>query len=324
MADLALVLMMAIWGSSFAIVRLCLVGSGELHAIASPLALLAARMALASLLVVGGLPATANGRALLARLWAPGTWGQGGIARDGLACGILLAIGFVLQTEGLPRTSASRSGFLTSLLVAFVPLIELVFFRKRPAPPALVALAITLMGLALLSGPLTNRGGTLTGDLLTIGCAIAFAGQIVVLAHVVQRHPVSLLLLIQLVSVGVVSAAVGPVIEETRLVAQPSLWAAIVYLGLFPTLLAFAVQTWAQRRVTPVRLALISSLEPVFAALVAAPLLNERMSRRELGGAGLIVLGVIIGEPGSAWWARRSVAGKELGDPVIARQGGGS
>ena len=323
MADLSLILVMAVWGSSFPILRFFLSGAGgDVTRAASPLAVVAARMVVASLLLLGWLALRPQGRATLAKLFAPGALARGGVVRDGLFCGALLAAGFLLQTEGFPRTTASRSGFLTGLLVAFVPLLELIFFKKRPAPPALVALALAVAGMALLSGTfqLGLEGGslrfsapaagvdTLAGDLLTVGCAVLFAGHILVLGRVASRHPVSLLLLLQLVCIAATAAVVGPLVETSRLPAAPSLWAAIVYLALFATLLAFGVQTWAQRVVTAVRIAILSALEPVFAALWAALLLGERLSAQEKTGGALIVLGVVVGEAGAAWWAQRARA----------------
>src|SRR5215468_6665932 len=128
LADLALTLIMAIWGSSFAILRSLL---GD--AAATPLALVAVRMTMASALLLGFMVATAAGRAQLRGL-------RGDLLRDGAIAGGLLGLGFVLQSEGLQRTTASRSGFLTGTLVVLTPLIELVLFRKRPAPPPLLPL----------------------------------------------------------------------------------------------------------------------------------------------------------------------------------------
>ena len=318
MADLALVLVMAVWGSSFSILRFFLSGAGgDATRAASPLALVAARMALSSLLLLAWLGVRPQGRAQLRQLFAPGALAPGGVVRDGLVCGALLAGGFLLQSEGLPRTTASRSGFLTGLLVAFVPLLEYLLFRKRPAPPALVALALAVAGMSLLSGsfsaPLAGVD-TLAGDLLTVGCAVVFAAHILALGRVASRHPLALLLLLQLACTGLAAAALGPLVEPGHLPRSAALWSAIVYLALFATLLAFGIQTWAQRVVTPVRIALLSALEPVFAALWAALLLGERLSAAEKAGGGLIVLGVVIGEAGAAWWARR--AGRNLGPPL--------
>jgi drug/metabolite transporter (DMT)-like permease len=112
------------------------------------------------------------------------------------------------------------------------------------------------------------------------------------------------LLLLQLATTGAVAAVAGPFVETQHFSGGARLWLALLYLATFATLLAFGIQTWAQRILPPVRVALISSLEPVFAALWAALLIGERLTARELAGGALIVLGVAVGEAGAALRAR--------------------
>jgi drug/metabolite transporter (DMT)-like permease len=288
MADLALAGIMAIWGSSFAILR-SLLGTAQ----GSPLALVAVRMTLASALLTAYLVLfrPQDLRALLRR----------DLLRDGLFAGALLGIGFLLQTEGLSRTTASRSGFLTGVLVVLVPLLEFVLFRKRPSPPALLGVLLAFAGITALSAPWTDANApTLLGDTLTLGCAVVFAGQIVALGRIAPRHPLLPLLLLQLATTGALAALAGPFVEVQRFSGEPRLWLGIVYLAIFATLLAFGVQTWAQKILPPVRVALLSSLEPIFAALWAALLIGERLTGREMLGGALIVLGVAVGEAGAA------------------------
>jgi len=139
---------------------------------------------------------------------------------------------------------------------------------------------------------------------LTFGCAVVFAVHIVVLGRVAARHEVLPLLLVQIGGTGALAGLCGPLVETQRFHADPRTLAALAYLAIFATLLAFGVQTWAQRRLSSVRFALISALEPVFAALWAALLIGERLSPLELSGGALIVLGVITGEVGAALRAR--------------------
>jgi drug/metabolite transporter (DMT)-like permease len=298
LADLALTLIMALWGSSFAILRALLRGDA-----ASPLALVAVRMGLSSALLFGFMAATPRGRSGLRAI-------RGGLLRDGLLVGALLGVGFVFQTEGLLRTTASRSGFLTGTLVVLTPLIELAVFRRRPAAPALFGVLLAFAGMTALSAPWSDASqATALGDALTLACALVFAGQIVALGRVASRHPVLPLLLVQLATTGAISAAAGPLVEAQHFSGQPRLWLALLYLSLFATLLAFGIQTWAQKILPPVRVALISSLEPVFAALWAALLIGERLSGRELAGGALIIVGVVVGEAGAALRARARAPG---------------
>ena len=280
---------MAIWGSTFAVVR-TLVGGGS--APVSPLLLVAVRMSLASALLFVWLAARRHLR------FSPAVW------RDGLICAALLGGGFLLQIEGQRRTTASRSGFLTGLVVVFVPLLELILFRKRPSVPAAAGIALAFGGMALLSGGGSAQEAQLVGDALTVGCAVVFAGHIVALGRVAGRHPVLPLLFVQLVGTGAMAAAAGPLVERQHFTYDPRVLAALGYLAVLATLLTFGVQTWAQQRLPPVRMALLSALEPVFAAIWAAALIGERLSGRELSGGALIVLGVVVGETGAALLAR--------------------
>jgi drug/metabolite transporter (DMT)-like permease len=298
LADLALTLIMAVWGSSFAILR-SLLGDGA----ASPLALVAVRMAVASALLLGFMAASSKGRAQLRSL-------RGELLRDGVFVGALLGIGFVMQIEGLQRTTASRSGFLTGTLVVLVPLIELAVFRKRPALPAAIGVLLAFVGMTVLSAPWSNTSkATAVGDALTLACALVFAAQIVALGRIAPRHPVLPLLFLQLATIGALAALAGPVVDAQQFSGTPRLWLALLYLAVFATLLAFGIQTWAQKILPPVRVALISALEPVFAALWAALLIGERLTLRELTGGALIVLGVAVGEAGAALQARTRVTG---------------
>jgi len=297
LADLALTFITAVWGSSFSIVR-SLFDDG----VASPLALVAVRMALASALLLAFMAMTPKGRAELRSLH--------GVVRAGMLVGVLMGVGFLLQIEGLQRTTASRSGFLTGTLVVLVPLIELAIFRKRPALPATVGVMLAFVGITVLSAPWSNASHTTwAGDALTLGCALVFAAHVVALGRVAAKHPVSSMLLLQLATTGVLAALAGPMVEAQHLSGTPHLWLALLYLALFPTLLAFGVQTWAQRVLPPVRVALILSLEPVFAALWAALFIGERLTVSELTGGAIIVLGVVVGETGAALQARARAAG---------------
>ena len=136
------------------------------------------------------------------------------MVRAGTFVGTLMGVGFLLQIEGLQRTTASRSGFLTGTLVVLVPLIELAIFRKRPALPATVGVMLAFVGITVLSAPWSNASHTTwAGDALTLGCALVFAAHVVALGRVAAKHPVSSMLLLQLATTGVLAALAGPMVE---------------------------------------------------------------------------------------------------------------
>lgn len=294
-ADLALVGLMAVWGTTFPIVRVAFRGD---HPAASPLAFVAARMALAVAMLAAWL--ALRERASLAAMFTRAALRPGGIVRDGAIVGALLAVGFLLQNEGAARTTASRSAFLTGLLVPLVPLFEAALFKRPPRRSSVFAVGLAFAGVALLTSPWdAGAGATAAGDALTVACAVVFALHINALGRFAPRHGAKALVLVQLTCVALAASVVGPLVETPHLEPRPALGLALAYMAVFATVLAFSVQAWSQQRTTPVRLALISALEPLFAALFSAFALGERLGPAGYVGGALIVGGIVVGELGA-------------------------
>lgn len=286
--DLALLLITLLWGTSFSLTK------GALQD-ASPAALLAGRFALATAtLAIAALfaprPATPAARRAL--------W------RDGAGLGLLMALGFALQTEGIAHTTSSRAAFFTGLTVLLVPFVSALLYRRTVAPRAWFAAVTAAVGLALISHPAARASGaTLLGDLLSLGCAVVFAFLIVWTGEWSGRHPLTRLTAIE---VGVAFAALLPVIATQPLAfsASPALVGTVAFLGAGLTAGAFVVQNWAQRRVTPVRAALIYTMEPLSAVLFAYLHRGDRLSGLEWVGGALVIAGVVVGEVGAAFGQR--------------------
>jgi drug/metabolite transporter (DMT)-like permease len=213
-----------------------------------------------------------------------------GWARAGFWCGLSLLAGYLLQTIGLQYTSSSVSAFITYLLVVIVPVLSAVTFRRAPSPSTMGGVALAVVGLFLLNGATLSLG---KGQLLTLGCAFAFAVHIVLLAHVAPRHDVLRLNAVQLVVVGGGCLLPGFVTGGYDFTAR-ALWAA-VYTGVFVSAVAFGLMVWAQQTVGPSRTALILMLEPVFAGVVGYAV-GDRLGATGVLGAVLILGGIGIAE----------------------------
>ena len=276
-ADLALLGVTLVWGSTFVLMQ-------ESVRLVPPYRLLSWRFAVASLALI-----ILSGR----RLWhVP--------RRDLLAAGavgVLLFAGYAFQTIGLQYTTAARSGFITGLTVVLVPLVALVVTRQGVPAGALVGVGLATVGLFLLSWP--GWGGAdavvLYGDLVTLGCTLAFALQIVLVGRLAPRMGVAALTTAQVVVVALLSTVLS--LTEPPTGSLP-LWlpGSVIFLGLAATALAFAVQARAQRFTTPTHTALIFAMEPVFAAFFAWILVGELLGGRALVGCALILTGMIVAE----------------------------
>jgi drug/metabolite transporter (DMT)-like permease len=265
-AVLALVLVCLVWGVSFTLIKQTL-------AYASPLMLLGVRFTLATVVIAGSLR---------------------GLRREELVGGLVLGglfwAGFVLQTMGLEFTTPSRSAFLTILSTPLVPVLQFAISRTLPRGSTVAAIALAVAGTWLLTSP-GGDGGLNRGDLLTIGCAILFTGQIVAAGHFAARIPLDRLLALELGTCAVLSLLAAPVLETPRLVVTPAFLALIAFLA-FTGLWTFRTQLRAQQVLTPTHTALVFTLEPVFAAATSFLVLDERLGPVQLAGAALILLAV--------------------------------
>jgi drug/metabolite transporter (DMT)-like permease len=276
-AEAALAVNTLVWGATFVVVKNAL-------ADVSPVLFLALRFSVAAAALL----------AVFHRSHAMRRWEFREIG-GGLLVGGLLFAGYVFQTAGLQFTSAPKSAFLTGTTSVMVPLLARLVYKSRPRRSEIVGLlaATAGMGLMTLEGPL---GSINRGDLLTLCCAVAFAGHIVTVGHFSEKMSFETLSVIQVGGAAMLSGSLFWWAESPRLAWKPSVVFAILVTGLLATALAFTVQAWAQQYTTATRTALIYMLEPVFAWLTSFLLVGEGLSARAAAGAALILGGVLVVE----------------------------
>lgn len=219
----------------------------------------------------------------------------------GVIAGVFLTVGYIFQTWGLDgptRTSPARAAFITGLYVVFVPLAQAVVLRRRPKQATLLGVAMAVAGLWLLSG----IGFDLTwvvGDSLVVVAAAAYAVHMLILGWTDERHDTIALTLVQLATVAVITSAISLVKEDAGLPKGGLVIFAIVVCGVLASAVAFAGQTWAQRRMPPARAALILVLEPAFGGVFGWAVAGL-WPLKEVIGAGLMIAGMITSEVVSA------------------------
>jgi len=271
-AEAFLVVVTAIWGCTFVVVK------GAL-ADASPLPFLAVRFMLAGLL-------------LLAIL------GRGQVDRrtilPGSILGLFLFAGYLFQTWGLIYTTPSKSAFLTGFSVILVPVIMMLSgFRMGSAN--LVGGVLGLLGIYLLVAP-SGMAAVNRGDLLTLAGALSFAVHIVLVGHYTKKFSFLHLVPVQVLVVGLLSLGALPFVPNQTLHLTGRLVGAILVTAVLATGVAFSVQNWAQQYTPAAHTALIFALEPVFAALSSRLVIGEHFGGRVLLGSGLILAGMVISE----------------------------
>lgn len=280
----------AVWGSTFVLIKSAL-------ADATPGAFNLVRMALAFALL-----AVAYHRSW--RTIRPAYLASGAIV------GLCLALGYQFQTLGLARTTASKSAFITGLLVVLVPLFSTIpALRPRGARPprwnAYSGAALAFLGIVFLTAPATGHAGVFDGfnlaslnlgDVLTFGCAVGFALHCIALSHVSPRIDFRPLALLQIGFCTLFMALSLPFIEHPRIVWTPRLVVALAIAAGLATAAAFSIQSWAQAVLPSTHIALLLTMEPVFAWVTAFLFTGERLRLRPASGALLILAGIALTE----------------------------
>ncbi len=277
-ADAALVLNTLIWGATFVLVKEALRGI-------SPFLFLALRFSIAALMLA----------VLFRRSWSRPGAGPANL-RGGAIAGVFLFLGYAMQTTGLQFTSASKSAFLTGLSTVMVPLLGALVYQNRPRLAEWLGVTIATGGMGLMTLESGKFGAVNPGDLLTLGCAVAFAAHIVTLGHYSREARFEVISLAQLMMAALLGLALFWWVETPRIVPGPLVWGALAVTSLLATAMAFTIQSWAQRYTSATRAALIFTLEPVFAWITSFLVMGESLAPRVAAGAGMILAGVLLVE----------------------------
>ena len=267
---LLLVAVTAVWGWTFVVVR-------DAIAVYGVLPFLALRFALAA----GALAPFSIPR-LTRRTLVVG----GGI-------GVVLAAGYLFQTLGLLFTTPTNSGLITGLFVVFAPLADRVFFGARFSRGVVVAVVLSLLGMALLAGG--GPEGVNPGDLLTLLCAAALGLHIALLSRYAAGYDARGLAFAQILAMTALFALFWPFFDPVELPPR-EVWIALFVTGLLASAGAFWVQTFVQQRIPAARTAIILTMEPLFAAFFGYWLAGDRLVAIQVLGAGLVLSALVVGE----------------------------
>lgn len=308
-AHILLVLVTLVWGGTFVMIK-------EALNDASPLLFNAIRMTVASLALLAFYRRRLRGM-------------PKGALRAGIVVGAFLWLGYEFQTTGLLYTTASKSGFLTGFSVLLVPVFLAVGWKGHVNRWTTLGVGIALAGLYLMTVPASSETAANSGflgrlglhslnrgDVLTVGCAITFAFQIICMGRAMQRYSFEQVATVQATCAAVLMLITVPIAENAFIVWSPRVVWAILITGLLGTSAAFTIQAWAQQFTPPTHTALIFLLEPVFAWLTSYILLGERLGMRAGLGAMLILGGILLSELKGAAAAPREDLGTDSVSPA--------
>ncbi|MBE3519036.1 MAG: DMT family transporter [Firmicutes bacterium] len=210
-----------------------------------------------------------------------------------LVTGLVLFFAYATQTIGLLTVDAAKAAFITGFSVVLVPLFTPLVFGTRQDVWVWLGVLLATVGLFFMSFRLPFA--VEWGDLWVMACALGYAAHILLVAVFSPSVEPLEFTAIQLAVVSAGSLA-GAVVLERPLRVHLRTVPAIVFTGIFATSVAFLVQAWAQRYTSPTHTAVIFAAEPVFGAMFAWLLAGETLTLRETIGAACILGGILMTE----------------------------
>lgn len=271
---MALVLITAVWGATFLIVHIAVQYSG-------PWFFVGMRFMTAG--IISAL--------VFARILRGITWKE---IAAGSAIGLMIFLGYGLQTVGLQTINSSTSAFITALYVPIVPILQWRVSKKPPRLPTWIGVALAFAGLVLLADP-GNVGFTFgSGEIATVVSTLPIAAEIILIGWFAGKVNLGRVTVVQLLVAGLLGFLAMPIAGED-LPAFSWIWVgATVILGAASCLIQLTMN-WAQRSVSPTRATIIYAAEPVWAAIIGR-VAGDRLPPIAIAGAVFIVAGALVSE----------------------------
>lgn len=274
LADLTLLLVAFLWGTTF-------VGSKSVLEYFEPMYIIAIRFCLAtafmSLIFFKKLKEIKKSDLI-----------SGGMV------GIVLFVAFALQLIGLKYTTAGKQAFLAGTYVVMVPFLFWMFYKKRPDIRAFLGAFVCFLGIGFLT--LNGKLSMGFGDSITLISSVFFAGHIMINGHFAKKVDVVILSIVQFGMLAILSLISALILEPVPVNVPGTAWANIIYLGIICSAIAYFLQTVAQKYTISTHASIIMSLESVFGSILAVIILGESFTVKMVVGCIAIFAAILISE----------------------------
>lgn len=224
------------------------------------------------------------------------------VFKAGIILGLLFGVGFIFQTLGLKFTAVSNSAFITGLTVPFTPFVAYFILRKRFKYSSIIGVIVAFTGLIIYTNPFKNSFNI--GDLVTLISTFFWAFYItymdVLTKDIKTYKQTSLIVVLQLFFCLIISIITFFIFEYKDFYFIPSwnlVWS-LGFNGIMASLIVTFIQTSAQKFTTPVKAAVIFSMEPIFASVFSAVMGMELMTSLKILGGSVMLMGIVVSEIG--------------------------
>ncbi len=210
--------------------------------------------------------------------------------------GAMLAVSQTAYLTAIERIGVTVS---TLIVICAAPLIVAAYARivRKETLDGRVTFALitSVVGTAMLVG--VPAGGSETVDLtggvlFSLLSAVSYAA-VVQIGHVLTRRHEPLRINAVSFATGAAVLVVVAVLSDVRPPDAPDQWLLLVYLGMFPSVTAYALFLRGMRVTSATAASILVLLEPLVAALLAAVIFGERLSPLGVVGGALMCVGFL-------------------------------
>ena len=211
----------------------------------------------------------------------------------GLMCGLFLCAASNMQQMGILYTTVGKAGFITACYIVLVPIFGM-FLGKKTGIGVWISVVLAVIGLYLLC--MTDSLSFGKGDLFVLGCAVLFAGHILVIDYFTVLVDGVRMSCIQFLVSGIISSVLMFLFETPTWGAIWSAMIPILYAGILSSGVAYTLQIVGQKDMNPTVASLILSLESCISVLAGWFLLQQKLSARELLGCAVMFGAILIAQ----------------------------
>ncbi len=209
--------------------------------------------------------------------------------------GLFLFLGTYLQQTALLYTDVANAAFFTIFYVPMVPIILFFFYTKSIHWSIWPSALFCLFGVYLLSD--FSNARIRLGDGLVMLCALFWALHIIFIGNFIKKFNLPLFFgALQALVVSFFSLIFAIFFETITIVNILNESVSIIYAGVLSGGIAFTLQIYAQKNISPAPAAIIFSLEGVFATIAAWIILNQVLGLDNIIGCVLILCGVLFSQ----------------------------
>lgn len=211
---------------------------------------------------------------------------------SGVAVGTMFFITMSLEMIALRQAASSLVSLLENCAIIFVPIFEVVLFRKKLGKTAILSTAVAMLGVFLLA---LQQGDLRGGFTLGLLSGVSYALAIITTDRLTSGSESTLSIgIIQVGTMGTLALVAMLLFEQPSLPGTGEQWLMLSVLILVCTGFGFTLQPVAQKHLTAERAGLFCALSPAIAALLGVVVLRERMGVSGWIGLVLILSSILM------------------------------